>query len=289
MKSATLVRRGGQDLQEAEGTLPFYIYSITKSFLGVLALRLGMDLEAPLTSWLADFPFDRSITLRQALQHTSGIPEYSALKEYNDALKTRRAQAWTDDEFLQKTAAVSPPFAPGKGWAYSNTGYLCVRKAIEAASGSSLKESLARHIFQPFGLTNTWLVASIADAPVATITDETANYDPRWVGHGLIASTVRDVAQFYERAFALGHRELHQLVRVPAVHPPFVEPSYGFGMIADPAFPGGSCYGHGGHGPGYSLEALHWPAWKGAPMTIVVFYNDAKVEAFKELIKLMPS
>jgi D-alanyl-D-alanine carboxypeptidase len=197
-------------------------------------------------------------------------------------------------------AAGKTRFAPDQGWDYCNTGYVLVRQAIERVTCGSLAAAMTTHVLGPLGLGRTWVVETMDDARDAVPgydagQDMRFDYDPRWVGHGLLASTVHDVAAFYEALFdgrlvaPESLRETRDLVRVPVLFPPFVDPSYGLGVTADPAFPGGACFGHGGSGPGYSLEALHWPAWRGESMTIVAFFNATDVQAFKALTQLMPA
>ena len=69
----------------------FLLYSITKTIMAVAALRLAqerrLDLEQPLSSWLPEFPPARDFSLRQILQHTSGLPDYDRLQQYHDAVR----------------------------------------------------------------------------------------------------------------------------------------------------------------------------------------------------------
>lgn len=50
-------------------------------------------------------------------------------------MRTRPGAAWGDDEFLARTDAAGPQFAPGEGWAYSNTGYLLLRRLLDEYGG----------------------------------------------------------------------------------------------------------------------------------------------------------
>lgn len=87
-------------------------------------------------------------------------------------------------------------------------------------------------------------------------------YHPEWVSHGLIASTVEELVRFAEALFGgrlLGAATMAEMVRmrrVPGMHPPWHEPSYGLGIMGDPASPAGPVYGHTGGGPGYSASVF---------------------------------
>ena len=75
----------------------FLVMSITKSFTAVAVLRLiaagGVELDGPLSRWLPKIPHASRITVRQCLQHTSGLPDYGPLKSYHEATTPVAIQA----------------------------------------------------------------------------------------------------------------------------------------------------------------------------------------------------
>ena len=74
--------------------------------------------------------------VRRHLDHTSGVRDTTAsFPEYHAAVRTQPGRAWDDDEFLARTAAAGPQFEPGQGWAYSNTGYLLLRRLLDEHGG----------------------------------------------------------------------------------------------------------------------------------------------------------
>ena len=109
------------------------VYSVTKTFLGVLCLRLELDLEAPLATWIDDSRLPPA-SLRQLLNHTSGIPDYSRLPSMPERRCRLPGRPWSDEELLGRALAGGIDFEPGTGWAYSNTGYLLVRRIVDAAA-----------------------------------------------------------------------------------------------------------------------------------------------------------
>ncbi|MGH7232056.1 MAG: serine hydrolase domain-containing protein, partial [Nitrospiraceae bacterium] len=86
----------------------FVIQSLTKSFVAVIVLRLvasgKLALDGSLSRWLPDVPNASDITIRQCLQHTSGLPDYGSLSEYHEAVRQGR-DPWSFDEFLEHAHA----------------------------------------------------------------------------------------------------------------------------------------------------------------------------------------
>jgi D-alanyl-D-alanine carboxypeptidase len=244
------------------------VYSVTKTFLGVLCLRLELDLEAPVATWIDDHRLPRA-TLRQLLDHTSGIPDYGRLPEYGKAVRETPSEPWADEELLARALAAGPDFEPGRSWAYSNTGFLLVRRIVDAAASGGFAGALERELLGPLGLADTALALELDDLDGLVPgwstqvgdgrRDVRGLYHPRWVGHRTLASTHDDQRRFW---VALAAGELCDLTRltesVPIGFdaPGFVRPSYGLGLMTDPGWPGGLLIGHGGGGPGYGAAAF---------------------------------
>lgn len=125
---------GHQDIKR-EVSLPndakFYIYSITKSLLATASLSLvdqgQLNLDVSVQFYLPNFSLDTSVTLRQLLSHTSGLADYGETSAYKDALIATPNSPWSVESFLDFAKMQGLRFAPGKGWAYSNIGYLLLR------------------------------------------------------------------------------------------------------------------------------------------------------------------
>ncbi len=278
----------------------FLIYSITKTFTSALFLLLQesgeLTLDDPLARRLPQVPRADRITLRRLLDHTAGIPDYGGLAAYHQAVRETPSRAWTFERYAAETVDKGPLFEPGEGWAYSNPGYMLLRRVAEEATGTPYSRLITERIAAPLELRSTKVAETIddlADLAPATSTrltpDETPvdlrrHYDPGWVSHGVISSTASDVARFIDALFAgrlvtqASLAEMTRLTRVP-VHGsqadpaarPYVwrEPSYGLGLMADPAAPWGPVYGHNGGGPGYSASAFHAPELNGATVCVL--------------------
>ncbi len=139
----------------------FAIGSITKNFVAALTLKLAeegkLSLEDSLHSWLPAFPYiDSTITIRQLLNHSSGIYMFWSNQRIWDDLKKDRTKIWTPEEVL---SYIKEPynFAPGEGFRYSNTNYLLMAMIIEKATGSKLSTEFRELFWQPLEIRNAYL------------------------------------------------------------------------------------------------------------------------------------
>ena len=138
----------------------FAIGSITKNMVAALTLKLVeahlLSLDDPLSKWLPAYPHvDSTITIRQLLNHTSGLYMFWENQQIWDDLKKDRAKVWTPEEVLSYIKA--PYFTPGDGWRYSNTNYLLLAMIINRVTGSSLSSEFKQHFWQPLGIDDMFL------------------------------------------------------------------------------------------------------------------------------------
>jgi D-alanyl-D-alanine carboxypeptidase len=141
----------------ATPTTLFELGSITKTYTAALVLRLAaagrLGLDDTLARWLPDFPDAGGVTLRQLLNHTSGIFNVTDDPRYVPALIQNPTRRWSASEQFE---FVGPPsFKPGAGWRYSNTGYLLLGMVVERAGGASVGTQMRRDLLAPLGLTRT--------------------------------------------------------------------------------------------------------------------------------------
>lgn len=274
----------------------FYIYSITKTFVSVCLLRLAqdglLDLDDPLTKWLPEMPFPDSVTLRSLLNHTSGIPSYTSLKDYLPAVRENASVPWTHEKVAELTCTGKLDFEPGEKWSYSNTGYMLLYEVIEAACGN-FAQALENNVFSVLDLQKTYVAHHVDTKGVLTpgycrylnsegkIENVIPRYHPDWCATGLIASSAVEVVKFYDGIFSgklLDVKQLKEmltLVPTGTRHPWYKKTCYGLGIMADPESRYGEMYGHGGDGPGYNLWAMHLPDFHGRKLTLAVFCNTS--------------
>lgn len=259
----------------------FLAYSITKTFTAVLVLELceegQLNLDDRLARWFSDIDQADHISLRRLLNHTAGIPDYGGLRAYHEDLRTSPLTPWSFQRFAAETFDKGLLFEPGQGWAYSNPGYMLLRRIAEDVTGVPYRTLVAERIAGPLGLSRTSVVESIDDlsalapgtstalSPDRTPRDVRKLYHPGWVSHGVIASTASEVVRFYDGLFRgalLSQRsitEMMELVTVPTEHEAasrYGKPSYGLGLMGDPESPWGLIAGHNGGGPCYSASAF---------------------------------
>jgi len=139
----------------------FAIGSITKNFVATLTLKLAeegrLSLDDSLYTWLPAYPhIDSTITIRQLLNHSSGIYMFWSNQKIWDDLKKDRTKIWTPEEVL---SYIKEPydFTPGDGFRYSNTNYLLMAMIIERATGSKLSAEFRERFWQPLGIKNAYL------------------------------------------------------------------------------------------------------------------------------------
>src|SRR5262245_20938827 len=273
---------------EARNEPAFLAYSVTKTFTSALVLKLcdegRLSLDDRLSKWFAEIDGAPKISLRQLLNHTAGIPDYGGNAAYHESVRTRPSQPWAFERFAAETFDKGLLFDPGQGWAYSNPGYMLVKRIIEDVTGDSYRTLIAERIAGPLRLRRTFVAESIEDlatlapgtssllASDATSRDVRNHYHPGWVSHGVVASTASDLVRFLNtvmRGDFLSCDSLDQMLALVSLsldsggtasaelplRPS--RPGYGLGVMGDPASPWGLTVGHNGGGPCYSASVFH--------------------------------
>jgi D-alanyl-D-alanine carboxypeptidase len=254
------------------------IGSVTKSFVAVVALQLAGEGRLGLDDTLGRrlpgvLPYGDDITLRQLLNHTSGVPD-DVVPALVEVFTGDPLRVWTPGEIVDLVRDKPPRFAPGTGWAYSNTDYALTGMMIEQVTGHSLGDELEDRIARPLGLRHTSfpvrdpglgrrasrgysLDVGPGGQPVEGTMRDVTVYSPSFAwasGNGV--STVGDVARFY-RALLGGRLLAPGLLREALDAVPTGRPGRGYGLglnVRDSPY--GPLVGHDGDVPGFSIEAL---------------------------------
>ena len=302
--SASVIPRAGERLltqwiPQSDNEPKFLAYSITKTFIAALVLRLceegTMRLEDPLARWFPRIDRADQINVRQLLNHTAGIPDYGGSVAYHASVRSVPSVPWSFARFAAETFDKGLSFEPGDGWAYSNPGYMLVKLIAEKEAGASLRDLVADRIARPLELFNTFVPESVED--LATLAPGTSRqlasdedprdlrycYHPGWVSHGVVASTSSDLVRFLDGLFQgqfLSQTSLArmlELVVVPGAEPDQYrgQPSYGLGLMGDPASPWGLVVGHNGGGPCYSASAFHAVGLGGASICVMAAIEES--------------
>jgi D-alanyl-D-alanine carboxypeptidase len=284
---------------ELDAEPAFLAYSITKTFTAALVLKLceagRLSLEDPLARWFPDIDRAERISVRRLLNHTAGIPDYGRIAAYHDSVRSSPSVPWSFERFAAETFEQGLWFEPGQSWEYSNPGYMLVKRIAETVAGASFRSLVFELITQPLGLRRTFVAESIEDlaalapgpssllAVDSSPRDVRACYHPGWVSHGVVASTPSEVVRFLDALFRgqlLSARSLGEMTALVVIREELCaapselprrwgRPSYGLGLVADPASPWGLILGHGGGGPCYHSSAFHAPDLGGASVCVM--------------------
>jgi D-alanyl-D-alanine carboxypeptidase len=254
------------------------IGSNTKTCTAITLLRLQeqglVDLDAPIGKWFPQKPnIDGAITIRQLLNHTSGLGDYS-LQPYRDSTLANLARVWTPLELL--SFIPEKQFDAGTSWSYCNTNYLLAGIIAQEVTGLSLYQLYRRELFNPLALDSARLY------PDEQIVGELAH---RWMGGrdafanpmngewsgawaaGAVIATAAEMAQLYDALFSgriLNAASMAQLTR-------FVGPNdYGLG-ISQKLVTGVPVIGHTGEIRGYSSAIFRVPSLRA---NVVVLTNS---------------
>ena len=133
-----------------KGDTPFYLGSMAKSFTAMAVMMLAekkkVSLDDKVLDYFPELPAHMGgITVRNLLNHTSGLPDYYAMGKYRDSMT---------NEMVMKVILdlKSLEFPPGEKYAYSNTGYVLLSMLIERITKDSYRKFLKWRIFEPLGM-----------------------------------------------------------------------------------------------------------------------------------------
>lgn len=150
----------------------FRIGSITKTFVATVLLQMEaerkLDLDDSVEKWLPGLVRGngndgRAVTVRQLLNHTSGIynytndPQFQANRLVGEGFLRNRFQRMEPEGLVKVAMGHRPDFAPGARHSYSNTGYILAGLIIEKVSGNSYEHEVRDRIVKPLGLRATTL------------------------------------------------------------------------------------------------------------------------------------
>ena len=261
----------------------FRMGSNTKTFVAIVVLQLvdegKLRLDDTVDRWLPGLVSGNGndgtkITIRQLLQHTSGIHNYTQdlFEDFTEAdYYASRFQHIEPEELVAIAMAHAPNFAPGTSWSYSNTNYILAGMIIEKATGRTWPTEVRARIVVPLQLFHTFepgdwpgLPAPHAegysvlglDTPLVNVT----LYNHTWGGAaGSLITTTDDLTRFW-RALQRGQllspasmAAMHDTVEATEIQPVIPGARYGLGIIWTPTACG-SYWSHDGDTFGFSTR-----------------------------------
>lgn len=289
MRGADTVLARGWGYADLEQRVPatrrtvYRIGSLTKQFTALAVLQLAdqgrLSLDDTLQRFVPSFPTPgRRVTIRHLLNHTSGIPSYTAIGR---AWREKMRLDLSHDSLLALVRDRAPDFAPGERWLYDNTGYYLLGLVIEAAAGQPYPRYLAQRVLTPLGLTATTYCDTrriIADRAQGYQVDSTGVVNADFISMaqpfaaGALCSTVLDLLT-WQRALA-GDRLLrpggYAAMSTPGRLANGTATGYGYGLGVNSQ----NGHRHIGHGGGINGFSAMLSAYPDDSLIVVVLANS---------------
>ncbi|GIH78044.1 serine hydrolase domain-containing protein [Planobispora longispora] len=225
----------------------FRTASVTKTFTAVAALRLveqgRLRLDDPIgrhldPALMKKIRYGSRITLRQLLEHTSGIADYvTDDPSWMSEVFAGPHRIWTPRELAERGLRLPPAFQPGKGHHYSDTGYVLAGLIIEEAAGKRLHQVYREQILQPLGLRATYLElwephrGRLSHPYVLDLDFRRWNPTYDTFGGGGLVSTGADLARFIRSLFEGRVFEHAATLEAMLRAAPHSEGGYGLGIM----------------------------------------------------------
>ena len=256
----------------------FKIASLTKSYVATVVLQLvaegKLHLSDSVEQWLPGLvPNGEHITLRQLLNHMSGLADFEADPRYlKPYLSGNLGFYWAPRQLVKMAVSHKPLFPPGvtRHTSYSNTNYVLLGLVVEAATHHSIGAELRSRIFRPLHLdTSSYPTTKpglprpyahgymvVGKPPVMDVTGLSPSLAP---ASGAIVSTADDVLDFYRallsgRLLPPGLLKAMKTTITEGTHVDIPGQRYGLGLELFPTSCG-NALGHNGLIPGYMTFA----------------------------------
>ena len=266
------------------------IGSNTKTFVAVVVMQMVQEgkvgLDEPIETYLPGLikgeGIDGSrITVRQLLQHTSGLPEYTDTTPGSGDIFQVKDHYIPPRDLLDTALGKPAQFEPGAQWKYTNTNYLVLGMLVERVSQRPVGEQIDERIVKKLGLSHTYFPApgdrSIkgthpqgyhlsAEGKLEDITE----MDPVWGwAAGAMVSTPSELNTFFQAVFdgrLLTQSSIDEMKK--GVDTDKAGVVYGLGLIGRSLSCGGTAWGHGGTIHGYQTDNAVGP--DGTAVTVAV-------------------
>ncbi|HTM61878.1 MAG TPA: serine hydrolase domain-containing protein [Burkholderiales bacterium] len=248
----------------------YRIGSITKQFTAAAVIRLveqgKVTLDDSIAAYVPNLPAAwRAVTVRELLNHTSGVPSYTDIGE-------RWARRWGDpmppDTLVALTANTPMWFKPGTNWRYDNSGYVVLGMLLDHVTGVPYPKFIETGLLRPLGLEHTYYCdthrvlphRASGYAPTSDGWGNAAYLDmTQPYAAGALCSTVGDLARWN---ILLAHGKVVSAASYHAMTTPTGAAKahhYGFGLIAG-SLSGHAMIAHEGGIPGFITSTAYFPA-----------------------------
>jgi CubicO group peptidase (beta-lactamase class C family) len=252
-----------------QSNMEFGIASNTKLFVSTVMLKLAennqLDLDASIGNWLPTYPnINPLITIRQLLNHTSGISDPLFISPYMDTINNNANRNFSPEEVISWIG--TPQFIAGSSWGYSNVNYILAGMIAENVTGFHISQLIRDSILTPLNLDSTFY--DVQEPSVGIVAHRWWNLidyqDTSTVGlnsaggcAGAMYSTSDEMAQWYNALFSgqiLNQSSLAQLTTfVPTQSPTY---DYGLGLSRETT-QNRTYWTHGGRTWGYRSKMIY--------------------------------
>jgi len=278
--------------------------SASKTFVGVAVLKLveqgQLNLDESISKYLPkdisqNIRYSDEITVRQLLNHTSGIIDYLD-DNFAEITKGRsRSRPWTAREVI-KLIYEEPQTEPGKKHDYSNSNYILLELIVEETTGKSLDEVIRKQILNPIGLKNTFtelrernstsIVTGYSDINEdGVLKSHKGLNEGNGLGDGGLISNAIDTAKFIDALVAEKTLLSPQILSEMLTFIPTGQgDEYGLG-IARFQTPFGEAIGHDGNSYGFVSLMLHYPDENITAVILVNKDGDFTQEILNKVLK----
>lgn len=250
----------------------FQIGSVTKQFVAASILKLQeenkLSLDDDVTKFLPEYQVYNGIKIRDILNHTAGIANYTEKPDFWQSLDPNRSPTLTD--LINAFTVYPSDFAPRSQYRYSNSGYIVAGRIVEVVSGETWDNFIKTRFLAPLQMTQTGYVENFRE--VSDVVGHRApgftpvNLNLAWAAAaGGIYSTVDDLAKWtsiYDTSNLLSEDSKTQM------QTPFLE-NYGLGIVVSTSN-GETKITHGGRTPGFTTKLTYL---KNAKLKVVKFDN----------------
>lgn len=268
----------------------FDVASITKQFTATAIMQLQekklLDINDTVDKYIPTFPHGNQITIHQLLSHTSGLPEHPLdfdIRKFRPSYKDFGKDG--------KNENVKLTFEPGKGFLYSNTGYILLGYIVEKVSAKTLDSYFKKNIFTPLNMKNTGYKnpdGQLDNLATGYVSSTKEKAEKSWtfinvgsaVGSASLCTTVEDLIIWQKslKEEKLLSKESYKKMYTPNQN------YYGYGWYIFDASEGKKLYEHYGNASGYRSYIMRVPE-DDTQVIIVSNYQDAPIDSIMSVIK----
>jgi D-alanyl-D-alanine carboxypeptidase len=278
--------------QATQQSVIFEIGSITKQFTAALIMKLQeqgqLHVDDSLATYLPEYNFSPTITLRMMLAHTSGLADFTNFPQLGDWVKHGVSEATV----LAAVSQAPLQFQPGTQYSYSNSNFFALGTIIEKLTGQSYAADLDQYILSPLGLMNTYYSLPSAGQSATGYTNNGSGLVPAilWdrsaaFAAGALSANVYDLVA-WDNALLNGQVVSPASFKAMTTSNGFATPeggSYGFGL-ALATFNNRPVIWHNGQIGGFTAENA---VFLDSGFAVVVLTNDQDADTDALVLKIM--